>query len=291
MRVIWIWEQAVGANQLDPNWMPYFQQIAMDHEAREAVYGRVRHVRSYETSMVWFDVPDGMIWILSLHSPSVMGRQRPQDGAQDEVPWIESVQITHEETAHPSFREPIPTFQDLQELEEWKLQTDKRWRVYLGAFENRSSRGLGSLEWLESREFDGLLERRIRYETEPGCFVEAFVLEPADPSQKRKPGVVVFHSTVSDSILQPVGRSFRDSDPNPSDPFRKRKGTKRTRCISPKEEWSLSPAKFFMAEGCGVRGIKTGGSFFAAESRTKGDGSNAARRNGRYERARVVTEC
>ena len=49
-----------------------------------------------------------------------------------------------------------------------------------------------------------MLRQRVRYEVEPGCFTEAYLLKPAHPGPKR-PAVAVFHSTVAYSIHQPAG--------------------------------------------------------------------------------------
>ena len=51
---------------------------------------------------------------------------------------------------------------------------------------------------------DVLREICVRYEVEPGCFTEAYLLKPAHPGPKQ-PAVAVFHSTVAYSIHQPAG--------------------------------------------------------------------------------------
>ncbi len=86
----------------------------------------------------------------------------------------------------------------------------KDWRRYLNAFELTTSRTPPSMEVLETEKVDeGLLRRLVRYETEPGQFVEAYILAREDlPSYS--PAVVVFHSTVQHSIRQCVGLG----DPN-----------------------------------------------------------------------------
>ena len=46
----------------------------------------------------------------------------------------------------------------------------------------------------------------MRYDSEPGISTEAYILKP-QRSQVRRPGVIVFHSTVRESIRQPAGLS------------------------------------------------------------------------------------
>jgi hypothetical protein len=74
------------------------------------------------------------------------------------------------------------------------------------------------IEILAEDTVAGVLRRRIRYENEPGRFLEAYLLEPLQgprvdrPSTDTKvsltpgrPGVVVFHSTTTATIRQPAG--------------------------------------------------------------------------------------
>jgi hypothetical protein len=56
----------------------------------------------------------------------------------------------------------------------------------------------------EDREGD-VVRQRVRYEVEPGLPTEAYLLRPAAPAESKRPGVVVFHSTVDHSIHQPAG--------------------------------------------------------------------------------------
>jgi dienelactone hydrolase len=57
---------------------------------------------------------------------------------------------------------------------------------------------------LEEDRMDGVLRQKIAYETESGVAVEAYLIKPLDSSRPR-PGVVVLHSTVDHTILQPAG--------------------------------------------------------------------------------------
>jgi dienelactone hydrolase len=57
---------------------------------------------------------------------------------------------------------------------------------------------------LEEDRMEGVLRQKIAYETEPGVGVEAYLIKPLD-SPGPRPGVVVLHSTVEHTILQPAG--------------------------------------------------------------------------------------
>ena len=57
---------------------------------------------------------------------------------------------------------------------------------------------------LEEDRPEGVVRQRVRYEVEPGDATEAYLLKPA-AAGGRRPGVVVFHSTVNHSIRQPAG--------------------------------------------------------------------------------------
>jgi hypothetical protein len=60
------------------------------------------------------------------------------------------------------------------------------------------------LEVLEEDRPEGVIRQRVRYEVEPGEKTEAYLLRPATGPGPR-PGVVVLHSTVNHTILQPAG--------------------------------------------------------------------------------------
>jgi dienelactone hydrolase len=91
----------------------------------------------------------------------------------------------------------------------WKRrdQIEQRWRRFLG--EIPASRGLAPPVVLESDQRDGVDRRLIRYESEPGLPVEAYLLRPIDgpqtPASSMRPGVVVLHSTIDYTIRQPAG--------------------------------------------------------------------------------------
>ncbi len=135
--------------------------------------------------------------------------------AQD-VSWLADVQVAIPPTIQNASSKPLPILAPIPSLSSeddfgsFRERTLRDWRRYLNAFELTTSRTPPSMEVLETEKVDeGLLRRLVRYETEPGQFVEAYILAREDlPSYS--PAVVVFHSTVQHSIRQCVGLG----DPN-----------------------------------------------------------------------------
>ncbi len=126
-------------------------------------------------------------------------------GLGQEVPWLGEVQLANGVAAPSAFNEPIPSLSTVGEAVAFQKASIDRWTEFLGAFDLKERREAPSIEVLESEEVEsGLMRRRIRYETEQGQSVEAYVLGPIDTSVA-SPGVIVFHSTVPHSILQCVG--------------------------------------------------------------------------------------
>ena len=61
-------------------------------------------------------------------------------------------------------------------------------------------------EVLSEEETDGVKRAKIRYETESGCMVEAFLLTPLGlAANEKRPAVVVFHTTSPNSHKQAAG--------------------------------------------------------------------------------------
>lgn len=58
---------------------------------------------------------------------------------------------------------------------------------------------------LEKRETDGLLYRRITFAAEPGDGVPAWLIECADPSIRRRSGMVCLHQTIAIGKDEPAG--------------------------------------------------------------------------------------
>jgi dienelactone hydrolase len=87
--------------------------------------------------------------------------------------------------------------QKRQSLRKW-------WLDFLGPLPRAAAEDLPTIETIEEEHVDGVIRRRVAYESHPGWSTEAYVLKPAKVDSPR-PGVAVFHSTVEHSIRQPAG--------------------------------------------------------------------------------------
>ncbi|AMV34999.1 Alpha/beta hydrolase family protein [Pirellula sp. SH-Sr6A] len=137
-----------------------------------------------------------------------------RSSAQD-VSWLADVQVAIPAVQNGASKPlptlaPIPSLSSEDDFKRFRERTLRDWQRYLGAFDLSDARTPPAMEVLETERVDeGLLRRLVRYETEPGQFVEAYILAREDlPSFS--PAVVVFHSTVQHSIRQCVGLG----DPN-----------------------------------------------------------------------------
>lgn len=149
-----------------------------------------------------------------------VGKRSPQEAEDnrpvtkgEQVQWLDEVsvdslvasQLFELEPAKRKKLAELPIFETQADLKKYAEKTIQRWSEFLGAFSVDGSRTPPSVEILETEVLsEGLLQKLVRYETEPGQFVEAFVLSKAElPSSS--PAVVVFHSTFKNSIHQCVG--------------------------------------------------------------------------------------
>ncbi|NLF73491.1 MAG: acetylxylan esterase [Candidatus Anammoximicrobium sp.] len=91
-------------------------------------------------------------------------------------------------------------------LSDWhrrREQLQAWWLEFLGAY-HPQRKGVPKLEVVEEDRVQTVLRQRVRYEVEPGCSVEAYVLKPAHKA-RACPGVVALHSTTRNTIRQPAG--------------------------------------------------------------------------------------
>jgi dienelactone hydrolase len=77
------------------------------------------------------------------------------------------------------------------------------WLDFLGPMPARPAAPTWKI--VEQDTIDGIVRTRISYQVEPGVGTEAYLLRPEAPSLVPRPAVVVLHSTVAHSILQPAG--------------------------------------------------------------------------------------
>ncbi len=131
--------------------------------------------------------------------------------AQDQLAWLREIQ-------HPPAKLPddAPQLSSLlmdeagnkiTTLDAWKKRREvirARWRKFLGEL-TAKRHAVPKLTVLAEDNIDGIIRQRVSYEVEPQQSTEAYLLRPAKKAEKPHPGVVVFHSTVNESIHQPAG--------------------------------------------------------------------------------------
>lgn len=97
--------------------------------------------------------------------------------------------------------EPITT---LAAWQKHRAVLRAKWQDVLGQLSARRDTA-PALTVLEEDRADGVLRQRVRYEVEPQLVTEGYLLRPETNSTTPRPGVLVFHSTVNESIAQPAG--------------------------------------------------------------------------------------
>jgi dienelactone hydrolase len=107
---------------------------------------------------------------------------------------------------HPVLADwPGQTVADLPSWQEYRQKIRRWWLEFLGLPENLH-RTPPKLEVLQEEDLGRLVRRLIRYDAEQEWPTEAYLLLPKAASPERRfPGVVVFHSTTPETILQPAG--------------------------------------------------------------------------------------
>jgi hypothetical protein len=125
------------------------------------------------------------------------------------VPWLDEVQTPPENVPEDAPTLPPLLTDDagrpVTTLDGWtrrRAGLREAWRDFLGTL--RCERPEPKLEVLEEDRPEGVLRQLVRYQTEPGLPVKAYLLRPAGHSG-RVPGVVALHSTVNHTIRQPAG--------------------------------------------------------------------------------------
>lgn len=89
----------------------------------------------------------------------------------------------------------------------WEKQRERlqaKWRTFLGELTAKRASAT-QLKVLEEERVDGVVRQRVQYDVEPGLATEAYLLRPEETVRDKRPGVLVFHSTVDHSIHQPAG--------------------------------------------------------------------------------------
>jgi len=146
-------------------------------------------------------------WFWALFLVAVGGPARPPLQAEEAsaLTWLKDVQ-TLPETLPDDAPQLPPLVSEQDTLKTWKqqrAQLRRAWLDYLGPLAS-AERPTPKLTTLHEDTVDGVIRRRVAYESEPGEKTEAYLLKPVKTDGETA-GVVVFHSTVDHSIHQPAG--------------------------------------------------------------------------------------
>lgn len=129
---------------------------------------------------------------------------------RDEHPaWFAEVQRPPGRVPDDATRPAPPLFDDehrpITTAEDWARRRDAlrgRWRSFLGSI--RAPGAAPTLAVIEEDRPEGAVRQLVRYESEPGLPVEAYLLRP-EAEGRGRPGAVVLHATTDVSIRQPAG--------------------------------------------------------------------------------------
>jgi len=136
-----------------------------------------------------------------------------------DVPWL--VEVTKAPANPPREKlgrlDPLlvdASGQAITTREGWERQRTKireEWRKFLGPMPE--PRPGVKLELLKTESLDSVDRQLVRYEGEPGLFVEGYLLRPtsAKKSGKQRAGIVALHQTTNASIDEVAGVSGPDS--------------------------------------------------------------------------------
>ena len=146
--------------------------------------------------------------------PAILVTLLPMVG---DVPWLSQVQTPPASPPAPSrVLSPILSETDLRApdaLVHWgrrraELQND--WLKWLGPMPARPASN--SFEVLKVEPLDGLTRKLIRYENEPGQFLDAYLLEPSAQAKSKRPGLVALHATTDKTNGPIAGVGGRDAE-------------------------------------------------------------------------------
>lgn len=133
-----------------------------------------------------------------------------------DVSWLADVQRSPANSPTPA-RDLAPLMSDTEyrsanALELWKsrrLHLIKTWDEVLGPTPERPK--VLASEVLETEKLEKVTRKRIRYENEPGQFLEAYILEPRG-KDGRLPGIVALHATTDKTNKPIAGVGGRDDE-------------------------------------------------------------------------------
>ena len=131
------------------------------------------------------------------------------------VPWLEEVRKAPANPPREELGKVAPLLVDeagqaITTREGWERQRKKisdEWRKFLGPMPE--PRPAVKLEVLKMEQLDTVTRQLVRYEGEPGLFVEGYLLTPtaANNYRKKRAGIVGLHQTTNASIDEIAGVS------------------------------------------------------------------------------------
>ena len=139
--------------------------------------------------------------------------------AADDVPWLAEVQKAPANPSRERLGKVTPVLMDVNgnaittragwDSHRKSIRAD--WLKFLGPMPE--PRPTVKLELLKTEQLESLDRQLVRYEGEPGLFVEGYLLLPtsANSSGKKRAGIVALHQTTNASIDEIAGLSGPDS--------------------------------------------------------------------------------
>jgi Dienelactone hydrolase family len=140
-------------------------------------------------------------------------------GIADDVPWLKQVASaplipvvenlgTVEALLQQTDGKPVPTKED---WEKHRQSIRERWIKFLGPMPE--PRPAVTLEVLQTESLPTIIRQLVRYEGEPGIFVEGYLLMPKAATQSRNkyPAVLAMHPTTNATIDDIAGISGQDT--------------------------------------------------------------------------------
>jgi len=135
-----------------------------------------------------------------------------------DVEWLDDVQQAPRTPAEFDVGRMEPLLVDsrgraITTAAEWvgrRAELVESWKSFLGPMPRRPEDTSHTV--LKDVSLEDCSRQLIRYECEPGQFVEAYLLRPVDaPPTGRRPGLVVLHQTTNQTIEEPAGVSGPES--------------------------------------------------------------------------------
>lgn len=136
-----------------------------------------------------------------------------------DVKWLAEVRKTPANPPREGLGKLAPLLigadgQAITTREDWERQRTRvrdEWRKFLGPMPE--PRPAVKLEVLKAEFVDGIQRTLVRYEGEPGLFVEGYLLKPNANNNETwpRPGIVALHQTTNASIDEVAGVSGPDS--------------------------------------------------------------------------------